>query len=72
MLSKKHAQEFGFPHNLTDTSYCTRVRADSYPGAKEYYHIDENDWDDRGYMTQLVTLTAGSLPAPTPQKPKAS
>lgn len=39
-----------------------------YPGAKEYYQIDENDWDDREYMTELIQITADSLPMPKPKK----
>lgn len=41
-----------------------------YPGAKDYYRIDENDWDDRAYLCDLVFATAGSLPAPKPKKPR--
>lgn len=40
----------------------TSATGKPYPGAKDYYHIDENDWDDREYMTELVTATADSLP----------
>lgn len=40
----------------------TQVTGKPYPGAKDYYHIDENDWDDREYMVGLMTETANSLP----------
>lgn len=46
----------------------TKATGKPYPGAKDYYHIDENDWDDREYMTELIIETAGSLPAPKPKK----
>lgn len=42
-----------------------------YPGAKDYYHIDENDWDDGSYLAELIQATADSLPAPKPKKPKS-
>ena len=43
-----------------------------YPGAKDYYHIDENDWDDAEYMAELIMKTADSLPIPKPRKSKSS
>ena len=46
----------------------TKATGKPYPGAKDYYHIDENDWDDREYMQELVTATADSLPAAKPKK----
>lgn len=48
----------------------TQAMGRPYPGAKDYYHIDEHDWDDREYMTELMLATADSLPAPKPKKPK--
>lgn len=47
----------------------TQATGKPYTGAKDYYHIDENDWDDREYMTQLITATADSLPFSKPKKP---
>lgn len=46
----------------------TSVTGKPYPRAKDYYHIDENDWDDREYMTELVTATADSLPVSSGKK----
>ena len=49
---------------ITDASTSmvrTKATGKPYPGAKDYYHIDENDWDDREYMTELITATAASL-----------
>lgn len=46
----------------------TQATGKPYPGAKDYYHIDENDWDDREYMTQLIVATADSLLKPKPKK----
>ncbi len=50
----------------------TQATGKPYPGAKDYYHIDENDWDDREYITELVTATADSLPAPKLKQLKVS
>lgn len=44
-----------------------------YPGAKPYLLIDADNWDDRDWLTTLVRVTAGELPAPKPKpvkKPK--
>ncbi len=46
----------------------TQVTGKPYPGAKDYYHIDENDWDDREYVAELIFATADSQPAPKPKK----
>lgn len=46
----------------------TQTTGKPYPGAKDYYHIDENDWDDRHYLTELIVKTADSLPTPKPKK----
>ncbi len=59
---------------ITDASKTlvrTQATSKPYPSARDYYHIDENDWDDREYMTRLITATADSLPAPKPKKRKS-
>lgn len=48
----------------------TQAMGKPYSGAKDYYHIDENDWDDREYMCELILATADSLPASRPKKSK--
>lgn len=50
----------------------TQATGKPYLGAKDYYHIDEHDWDDREYITELVTATADSLAAPKLKEPKVS
>ncbi len=50
----------------------TQAMGKPYPGAKDYYRIDEHDWDNREYITELVTATADSLPAPKLKQPKVS
>ncbi len=56
---------------ITDASTAlvrTKATGKPYPGAKDYYHIDENDWDDREYIARLLLATADSLPVPKPKK----
>jgi TfoX/Sxy family transcriptional regulator of competence genes len=44
--------------------------APPYPGAKMYYLISEDKWDDAGWLAELTRITADALPAPKPKKPK--
>lgn len=39
-----------------------------YPGTKPYLLIDEEYWDDRDWLTNLITETAKALPMPKPKK----
>lgn len=39
-----------------------------YPGAKEYFFID--DLDDSDYLAELIKVTLPNLPAPKPKKKK--
>ena len=45
--------------------------APPYPGAKDYFLIPEDLWEEPGFLSQLVRVTADALPAPKPKKPKA-
>jgi DNA transformation protein and related proteins len=40
-----------------------------YPGAKPWFLISENDWDNRDWLTSLATTTFNELPFPK-RKPK--
>lgn len=44
--------------------------APPYPGAKPYLLISEDYWDDREWMSTLITETAEALPLPKPKKKK--
>ncbi len=44
------------------------VEAPPYTGAKLYFLIDR--LDDRGWLSQLVQLTAQDLPEPKPKRPR--
>lgn len=41
-----------------------------YPGAKPYYLISEEYWDDREFLTKLIAETAAELPLPKPKRTK--
>jgi TfoX/Sxy family transcriptional regulator of competence genes len=41
-----------------------------YPGAKPYYVVSQDEWDDAGYLSQLARVTAAALPAPKPRRGK--
>lgn len=34
-----------------------------YPGAKKYFLIPDEQWDDRDWLTELIRITATELPA---------
>lgn len=45
------------------------VRLDApYPGAKPWFHISTTLLSDKEHMSQLVRVTADSLPPPKPKK----
>ncbi len=44
--------------------------APPYPGAKLHYLIEEDRWEDREWLSELITKTAAALPAPKPKKRK--
>jgi DNA transformation protein len=46
----------------------TPAEAPPYPGAKPYFRIPEDRWDDHEWLTRLVRLTADALPLPKPQR----
>ena len=45
------------------------VEAPPYPGAKNYFLI-EDAFEDRDWISTLIRTTAQALPAPKPKKPK--
>ncbi len=40
--------------------------APPYPGAKNYLKVPEEKWEDREWLTELISQTAASLPLPKP------
>ena len=41
-----------------------------FPGAKPYFLVEGDRWDDADWLAGLVKATADDLPAPKPKKPK--
>ncbi len=41
-----------------------------YPGAKPWFYISEDKWDDVLWLTELIRVTVPEVPAPKPKKPK--
>jgi DNA transformation protein and related proteins len=39
-----------------------------YPGAKPYFLISGDRWEDADWLSELIKLTAEELPAPKPKK----
>src|SRR6266403_4289327 len=39
-----------------------------YPGAKMYYLISPDQWEDRDYLSKLISTTASKLPLPKVKK----
>jgi TfoX/Sxy family transcriptional regulator of competence genes len=44
------------------------TEASPYPGAKMYYLIEEEKWEDREWLCSLVVQTAAALPLPKKKK----
>ena len=44
--------------------------APPYPGAKNYFLIPEDRWDDADWLCELVRVSYPELPAPKPKKNK--
>lgn len=40
------------------------AEAAPYPGAKPYFRIDGDRWDDSEWMTELIKITSAELPVP--------
>lgn len=41
-----------------------------YPGAKDYFLVPGDQWEDPEHLGALVRATAEALPLPTPKKPR--
>lgn len=46
----------------------TVEEGEPYPGAKAYFHISGDLWEDRQWLTELIAKTAEELPLPKPKK----
>lgn len=45
----------------------TVEEAPPYPGAKPYFYISADQWEDREWLTLLIAKTAEELPLPKPK-----
>ena len=46
------------------------VLGQPYPGAKPYFLLPPDEWEDRDALCRLLGATAGALPAPKPRAPR--
>lgn len=46
--------------------------APPYPGAKPCFVIPGDQWDDREWLSRLISITAAQLPIPKKKTPKKS
>jgi DNA transformation protein and related proteins len=46
--------------------------APPYPGAKNYYLIPEDQWDDAEWLSELVRITTPEVPLPKPKKKRTA
>lgn len=48
----------------------TPEEAPPYPGAKLYFLITPDDWEEKERLGELIMITASALPYPKPKKKK--
>ncbi len=46
--------------------------APPYPGAKNYFLIPEDQWDDAEWLSELIRITEPETPLPKPKKKKTN
>jgi DNA transformation protein and related proteins len=46
------------------------TEAPPYPGAKPYYLIEEDRWENHEWLAEILLKTAKALPEPKAKKPK--
>lgn len=46
--------------------------APAYPGSKLYFRVSGDRWEERDWLSGLISETAAALPEPKPRKPKAA
>ena len=42
----------------------------AYPGSSMFWIVEEDRWENREWMSELIRLTADALPKPKPKKPR--
>lgn len=46
------------------------VKAPPYPGAKDYYLVTGDQWEDADWLVELIRISANDLPLPKPKVKK--
>lgn len=44
------------------------TEAPPYPGSKNFFWIDESQWEDREWLTELIRITTKEVPTLKPKK----
>jgi TfoX/Sxy family transcriptional regulator of competence genes len=44
------------------------TEAPPYPGSKTFFRIDEEKWEDREWMRELIAITTAEVPVMKPKK----
>lgn len=58
---------------ITDAGHALLARpvyGQPYPGAKDYFLLRPDEWEDREALCDLLAATAQALPLPKPRKPR--
>lgn len=58
------------PTHAGRTFIETIEEGEPYPGAKPYFYISGDQWEDRQWLSELIAKTAEELPLPKPKKKK--
>lgn len=45
-------------------------KAQAYPGSSLFLVVEEDRWDDKEWMSELINITAAALPVPKARKAK--
>lgn len=57
-------QLFIKPNSAAKSFLETVEESPPYPGAKNYYRISEEVWEEPGYLAHLISISAQVLPVP--------
>ena len=58
------------PTHAGRTFIETVEEGEPYPGAKPYFHVSGDLWEDHQWLSELIAKTAEELPLPKPKKKK--
>lgn len=55
------------PTAISDQFLDTSHHGKPYPGAKDYFQVPEELWDDSDWLSEFIRETAAQLPYPKPK-----